>query len=309
MEKILPLNSLINNSFNISFQVQLYQQSTIEIYPEKNEKKQVNLEVKDDNFGNIKLCISYYTMDGIISHEENIKKNINYFEYYNNFYSKLSIIKTGQSKIQKLPENADKPNKDAIIEKKIDEDNKIDNDNDNKLDESENLSAMFEEQELIFSTLIESKILDKKGQLGQSDLEEIKEIKKGNSKEQINLDELYSSCFKNIDDIKFKNSLDEILDRNFLMSKEKKKLDDIKSKYDSYFGKNDLMYEKIKGYEFNDLLINHPKIDENKKNNFIIDNYCTDDKKEISLKNSIKKEELFKDIITDFIEIKQLLNN
>lgn len=308
MEKILPLNSLINNSFNISFQVQLYQQSSIEIYPEKNEKKQINLEVKDDNFGNIKLCISYYTMDGIISHEDNIKKNINYFDYYNNFYSKLSTIKTGQSKLQKLPENDDKPNKDEIIEKKyIDEDNKLDNDN--NLDDSENLSAMFEKQELIFSTLIESKILDQKGQLGKSDLEEIKEVKKGNSKEIINLDELYSSCFKNIDDINFKNNLDEILDKNVLMSKEKKKLDDIKSKYDSYFVKNDLMYEKIKGYEFNDLLINHPKKDGNKKNIFIIDNYCNDDKKEIALNNSIKKEELFKDIITDFIEIKQLLNS
>lgn len=313
IEKLLPLNSLIKkNSFDLSFQVQIYQQSDIEINPEKNEKKQINLEAKDEKYGSIKLSMNYYTIDGIISHEDNIKKNINYFDFYNNYYSHLSIQKTGESKFQKIQKDLEKTQKN-IIKNTNNDINKDNNDNEYKieekgeLDESENLSALFEENELILSTIIESKILDQKGIKKSEIEEEIKEIKKGNSKEQLNLDELYSSCFDNIEDINFRKSLDEILNRNNLMSKENKQLNDIKDKYDLYFKNNDLLYDKIKGFEFNDMMINHPKND--KKKLFIIDsNYIGGEEYNKPKTNQKEKNETFKEIVSDYIEIKQLLN-
>jgi hypothetical protein len=317
MQKLLPLNSLIQkkNIYNLSFQVQLYQQSNLEINPEKTEKKQIYLETIDEKYGSIKLYINYYTMDGITSHEENIKKNFNYFEYYNNYYSQLSIMKTGQSKLLKLQQNNENSKK-SIINKEKDINKELvfsELDNDNKIDEKEeidesNFSRLCEENDLIFSNLIESKILEKQGKLEKNDLEEIKEMKKGNSKEKINLDELYNSCFNNTEDINCRNSFDEILNRNNLMNKENKKLNDIKNKYVEYFGKNELLYEKIKGFEFDDIIINHPKHDMNEKNNFIIDsNYLDEEKRRKSIKISQKEDDLFKEIISDYVSIKKLL--
>ena len=314
MEKLLPLNSLIKkNSFDLSFQIQIYQQSDIEINPEKNEKKQINLEAKDEKYGSVKLSISYYTIDGIIAHEDNIKKNINYFDLYNNFYSQLSIQKTGQSKFQQIQQDLEKTQKKIINkEKNINNDKGSKIEEKEEIDNSENFSALFEENDLIFSNLIESKILDKKGNIKKSEIEEeIKEIKKGNSKEQLNLDELYSPCFNNIEDINFNKNLDEILNRDNLMNKENKKLNDIKDKYDLYFNNNELLYDKIKGFEFNDIIINHPKNIINKKKDFIIDsNYFGGEEKNTTIKKNQKEEkDLFKEIVSDYIEIKQLLNH
>ena len=321
MEKLLPLNSLIKkNSFDLSFQVQIYKKSDIEINPEKNEKKQINLEAKDEKYGSVKLSINYYTIDGIISHEENIKKNMNYFDFYNNFYSQLSLQKTGKSKFQQIQQDLEKTqkkiiNKEKDINNDIIKDNNV-NDNGSKIeekeeiDESENFSALFEENELVFSNLIESKILDKKGNIKKSEIEEeIKEIKKGNSKEQLNLDELYSSCFNNIEDINFQQNLGEILNKNNLMNKENKKLNDIKDKYDLYFKNNELLYDKIKGFEFNDIIINHPKNIINKKKEFIIDsNYFGGENNNTINNNQKEEKELFKEIVSDYIENKKLLN-
>ena len=100
------------------------------------------------------------------------------------------------------------------------------------------------------------------GNLEKSDYEEIEEVKKGKSKEQINYEELYNYCFNNIEDINCKKTLDVILSRNNLMKNENIKLNDIKDKYELYFGKNNLLVEEL--YEEKkilNLMINHPKKD------------------------------------------------
>ena len=300
MEILLPINSLVKKSLDFSFSAQLYQRSDIEISTEekiKSEKKQINLETKDDKYGGIQLSINFLTNDGIFTHEENLKDFINE-EKYINLCSKYS----------KPPQNLDNANKNII-----NNDNYNDIKNNNKEDDQEiNESLMFEEadkNELMFSSIIQNKIIDKRGNLEKSDYEEIEEVKKGNSKEQINYEELYNSCFKNIEDINCKKTLDNILSRNNLMKNENIKLNDIKDKYELHFGKNNLLveelYEENKNFEFNDLIINHPK--KNKKKKIIISDY-------FYVKKHAKKEEnenvkdLFNDIISDFIDIKQSFN-
>ena len=95
------------------------------------------------------------------------------------------------------------------------------------------------------------------------------------------------------------------------MNKENKKLNDIKDKYDLYYNNNELLYDKIKGFEFNDIIINHPKNIINKKKDFIIDsNYFGGEEKNTTIKKNQKEEkDLFKEIVSDYIEIKQLLNH
>ena len=231
MEILLPINSLVKKSLDFSFSAQLYQRSDIEISTEekiKSEKKQINLETKDDKYGGIQLSINFLTNDGIFTHEENLKDFINE-EKYINLCSKYS----------KPPQNLDNANKNII-----NNENYNDIKNNNKEDDQEiNESLMFEEadkNELMFSSIIQNKIIDKRGNLEKSDYEEIEEVKKGNSKEQINYEELYNSCFKNIEDINCKKTLDNILSRNNLMKNENIKLNDIKDKYELQFGKNNI---------------------------------------------------------------------
>ena len=289
MQKILPINNLVEESIDFSFSAQLYQKSNIEINMEeiKSEKKQINFETKDEKYGGILLSINYLTKDGIFVHEDNLKNNINE-EKLNNLYSKLS----------KPPQNSDNTNINVI------------NNNDNNIINESLIFDQVDKNDLMFSSIIQNKIIDKRGNLENSDYEEIEEFKKGTSKEKINIEELYNSCFENIEDINCKKSLDEILNRNNLMKNEFIKLNDIKDKFELYFGKNNLLveelYEENKNFEFNDLIIDHPKKDKKKK--IIISDYF-DVKKHVKKNEKENEKELFNDIISDFVDIKQSLNH
>ena len=289
MQKILPINNLVEESIDFSFSAQLYQKSNIEINMEeiKSEKKQINFETKDEKYGGILLSINYLTKDGIFVHEDNLKNNINE-EKLNNLYSKLS----------KPPKNSDNTNINVI------------NNNDNNIINESLIFDQVDKNDLMFSSIIQNKIIDKRGNLENSDYEEIEEFKKGTSKEKINIEELYNSCFENIEDINCKKSLDEILNRNNLMKNEFIKLNDIKDKFELYFGKNNLLveelYEENKNFEFNDLIIDHPKKDKKKK--IIISDYF-DVKKHVKKNEKENEKELFNDIISDFVDIKQSLNH
>ena len=308
LQKILPLNSLFSGTFDYSFQIQLYLQSNIDLTPEeeiKNEKMQIKLETKDEKFFKIQLIVNYFTETGIFRHEKNIKNYINK-DYHNELYTKLMLGKVyddssenGENQIENINNN-------------------INNDN-NDEDDLNNFSQMFaeaEKRDLFFSSIIETKIIDKKGEkLEKKDLEECKEIKKGNSKQKINLDELYESMFTDIEDINCRKSLDELLTKDILMKDQNIKLNDLKEKYKIYFNGNKLLvdelYEEMKNFEFNDLFLQFSQNDSDKNRKLIIDDNYFGDKKDNNkiVEDKNNEQNLFKDIISDYIEIKLLLNN
>ena len=308
LQKILPLNSLFSGTFDYSFQIQLYLQSNIDLTPEeeiKNEKMQIKLETKDEKFFKIQLIVNYFTETGIFRHEKNIKNYINK-DYHNELYTKLMLGKeyddsseNGENQIENINNN-------------------INNDN-NDEDDLNNFSQMFaeaEKRDLFFSSIIETKIIDKKGEkLEKKDLEECKEIKKGNSKQKINLDELYESMFTDIEDINCRKSLDELLTKDILMKDQNIKLNDLKEKYKIYFNGNKLLvdelYEEMKNFEFNDLFLQFSQNDSDKNRKLIIDDNYFGDKKDNNkiVEDKNNEQNLFKDIISDYIEIKLLLNN
>jgi hypothetical protein len=308
LQKILPLNSLFSGSFDYSFQIQLYLQSNIDLTPEeeiKNEKMQIKLETKDEKFFKIQLIVNYFTETGIFRHEKNIKNYINK-DYHNELYTKLMLGKVyddssenGENQIENINNN-------------------INNDN-NDEDDLNNFSQMFaeaEKRDLFFSSIIETKIIDKKGEkLEKKDLEECKEIKKGNSKQKINLDELYESMFTDIEDINCRKSLDELLTKDILMKDQNIKLNDLKEKYKIYFNGNKLLvdelYEEMKNFEFNDLFLQFSQNDSDKNRKLIIDDNYFGEKNDNNkiVEDKYNEQNLFKDIISDYIEIKLLLNN
>ena len=308
LQKILPLNSLFSGTFDYSFQIQLYLQSNIDLTPEeeiKNEKMQIKLETKDEKFFKIQLIVNYFTETGIFRHEKNIKNYINK-DYHNELYSKLMLGKVyddssenGENQIENINNN-------------------INNDN-NDEDDLNNFSQMFaeaEKRDLFFSSIIETKIIDKKGEkLEKKDLEECKEIKKGNSKQKINLDELYESMFTDIEDINCRKSLDELLTKDILMKDQNIKLNDLKEKYKIYFNGNKLLvdelYEEMKNFEFNDLFLQFSQNDSDKNRKLIIDDNYFGEKNDNNkiVEDKYNEQNLFKDIISDYIEIKLLLNN
>lgn len=317
IQKILPLNSLVNKTFDYSFSANLFLQSNIEINLEdkiKNEKKQIIFEAKDEKYGSIQLSINYLTKNGIFAHENNIKNITDYNKLYTQFYTKLSLEKAAKSKMPIAQQNFESTNLDLL--NNDDEGEKKNNNIKAEAENNINDSAMFdkfEKNELMFSNVIQSKMIDKNGNLEQSDFDEIKEFGKGNSKEQFNADELYSSCFENIKDINCQKTIEEILDKNNLMNKENQQLNEIKDKYELYFGKNnnlivEELYEEMKNFEFINLLIDYPKIEREEKNNIISDYF---DEKPVNKKNDDKESEndLVNGIISDYIEIKQLLKS
>ena len=308
LQKILPLNSLFSGTFDYSFQIQLYLQSNIDLTPEeeiKNEKMQIKLETKDEKFFKIQLIVNYFTETGIFRHEKNIKNYINK-DYHNELYSKLMLGKVyddssenGENQIENINNNINN-----------------DNNDENDLNNFSQMFAEAEKRDLFFSSIIETKIIDKKGEkLEKKDLEECKEIKKGNSKQKINLDELYESMFTDIEDINCRKSLDELLTKDILMKDQNIKLNDLKEKYKIYFNGNKLLvdelYEEMKNFEFNDLFLQFSQNDSDKNRKLIIDDNYFGDKKDNNkiVEDKNNEQNLFKDIISDYIEIKLLLNN
>ena len=305
-EKILPLNSLLKNSFDYSFKAQLFHKSNIEIIAEKEitkEKQIMSLEAKDGKFVSIHLDINYFSTNGIFTHEDNLKKCINYNEYYTEMYSNLSKL----SKLSKLNANIENTNKKTNDYNA----NNINNKNNNKEGNDLNdLSLIFEEvdrNELMFSNIVQSTIINNEGKTNKLDM---KLIKNAGAK-KIDLDKLYESCFENIEDIDFRKGLDEILSKDTLMDKEIASLNNVKDKYNLYFNKSKLLvdelYDELEGNDFNDLIINYPKLEGNKK--LIISNYMKDKKSEKIAEEKENEKTLLEDIKFDYLAIKKLLTN
>ena len=313
LERILPLNGMVNkNNFGCSFSAQLYLESNLEIVVEneiKNEKQFIIIDTKDEKYGSIHLTINYLTKRGIEIHEDNTKEIINK-DFYTNFYTKLSLDKKEKTKMSKFPQNILETNKDIYSNE-----NKGINEQAND-DEEIDLSRMCDEaegKELLISSIIDSRIIDKREKLGKEDIQEIENIKKRGSRELINLDELYNSCFENLEDLNCQKSLDEILNKNNLMKKEHDKLNEVKNKYERLLGSNkslvEELYEEINNFDFKDLIIDHPKINKDKKKLIISDYFGNknNNNKKNKKEDNQSEQELFNDIISDYIEIKQLL--
>ena len=303
LEKALPLNSLLKKSFNYSFKAQIFHKSNIEIIAEKEiikEKQKIDLETKDGKYFSIHLDINYLSTNGIFTHEDNLKKCINYNEYYTEMYSHLSKL----SKLSKLNVNNEKTTNDNNPDN-------INNKNDSKEGNNLNdLSAIFEEvdkNELMFSNIVQSNIINNEGKTNKLDMELIKNA--GIKKED--LDKLYEPCFENIEDIDFRKGLDEILNKDTLMDKEMASLNNVKDKYNLYFNKSKLLvdelYEEMGGNDFNDLIINYPKFEDRKQ--IIISNYMNDKKKENMDEEKENEKTLIEDIKFDYLSIKKLLTH
>lgn len=303
LEKALPLNSLLKKSFNYSFKAQIFHKSNIEIIAEKEiikEKQKIDLETKDGKYFSIHLDINYLSTNGIFTHEDNLKKCINYNEYYTEMYSHLSKL----SKLSKLNVNNEKTTNDNNPDN-------INNKNDSKEGNNLNdLSAIFEEvdkNELMFSNIVQSNIINNEGKTNKLDMELIKNV--GIKKKD--LDKLYEPCFENIEDIDFRKGLEEILNKDTLMDKEIASLNNVKDKYNLYFNKSKLLvdelYKEMGGNDFNDLIINYPKFEDRKQ--LIISNYMNDKKKENMNEEKENEKTLLEDIKFDYLSIKKLLTN
>ena len=130
------------------------------------------------------------------------------------------------------------------------------------------------------------------------------------------LKELYKSCFENMEDINCRKNIDELLSQNILMNKENKIINDFKNKYNSEHKNNKLLvkdlYEQLQGKESIKLLPFYPKTKKNEKKMLIISNYIDnneDEKNNKLIEDKKNEKDLVKEIITDFFDIKKLLNN
>ncbi len=308
LEIILPLNSLVKKSFDYSFQVKLYHQSNIVINPQekiKQEKKHIRLETKDDNNFSIQLDIYFYTIDGITKNEQIFKEIIDYNKIYTEVYSKISLNKTGKSKlVPNIVDNNNNNNNNDINKNNTNNNNENDNNNDDKnnsfgkFEESESQS---DQDDLLMSSIIFPKIVEKKGDINQSDLDD---IKRGINNKKVDLDELYKCCFNKYDDINCRKNIDELFDINNVMKNEKEILNEVRDKYNLHFDNNNKLlmeelYEENKNIDFNDLMIYNSKSNKNIKEN---------NKNGNKEKENENEKNLYQNIISDFFEIKQLLN-
>ena len=284
LQCLLPLNSIKNDAnSDFYFKIKLYKESNIDmnLEPEiKDEKKEINIELKEDKFINIQLNISYYTRLGIFTHQYNLnlKSALNFKE----FYSKCKNEKPEQKTNSDLNTNINS------------KENEINNNKELNTEFSQLFDAM-DEDELLLSTVIQKSMIEKDEVLNTEDIKQIK--KEINYKKNLNLETLYSSCFNNTDDIKIKN-LDEILDVSTLLNKEINLLNSLKYNYNigSQNRMIDELYEEMDGIEIKDLIRYPPK------KNMMMNNDKT--------KKENEKENLsFKILLDDYYDIKQILNN
>ena len=304
LQCLLPLDGLIKDAINknsdFSFQAQIYKESNIDMELEeeiKNEKRSVELDMKDDKFINIQLTVNYFTRTGIWTHQDNLKKAIDYNGYFADCYNNISKAKNF-SKMNNA--NSDNNNVNNINEKY----NEKNDDNEVKTNFSLICDEVANDNEIMFSNIIQNTIINKKDELlNNSDIEQIK--KEINDKKNLNLEQLYSSCFDNIEDINCRKTDDEIFSLPNIMAKENALLNNVK--YNYIFGsENQILeeiYEEMEGIEIKDLLRYPPK---NKNNNdignLIIDNYMFN-------KTKPKKNVEFKDLVDDYFDIKHILIN
>ena len=130
LQYLLPLNDLINNNFNYTFQAQIYKESNISMDLEneiKDEKGNINLEMMESEFMHIKLIVNYITKNGIITHNNNLKKLKN--DNIDNYFSQLFVEKENDQRELMFSSIIQK----TIIEKK----NNNNNNNNNYLNEED----------------------------------------------------------------------------------------------------------------------------------------------------------------------------
>ena len=285
LQCLLPLHELKNEKKS-NFKIKIYKESNINIDLEdeiKDEKKAITIELKEDKFINIQLTINYCTRLGIVTHQYNLESALKYNEFN-------TLFKIAE---QKSNSNLNDESKETNI-------NSINNDNNNN-DNNElrtDFSRLFdnnEADELLLSTVIQKSMIEKDEVLNTEDIKQIK--KEINYKKNLNLETLYSSCFNNTDDIKIKN-LDEILDVSTLLNKEINLLNSLKYNYNigSQNRMIDELYEEMDGIEIKDLIRYPPK------KNMMMNNDKT--------KKENEKDNLsFKNLLDDYYDIKQILNN
>ena len=130
LQYLLPLNDLINNNFNYTFQAQIYKESNISMDLEneiKDEKGNINLEMMENEFMHIKLIVNYITKNGIITHNNNLKKLKN--DNIDTYFSQLFVEKENDQRELMFSSIIQK----TIIEKK----NNNNNNNNNYLNEED----------------------------------------------------------------------------------------------------------------------------------------------------------------------------
>ena len=129
LQYLLPLNDLINNNFNYTFQAQIYKESNISMDLEneiKDEKGNINLEMMESEFMHIKLIVNYITKNGIITHNNNLKKLKN--DNIDNYFSQLFVEKENDQRELMFS---------SIIQKTIIEKKNNNNNNNNYLNEED----------------------------------------------------------------------------------------------------------------------------------------------------------------------------
>ena len=266
-------------NFDYRFKAQIYKESNIDMGLEKEikmEKKAINLGMKEDKCVNIQLTVNYITRKGILIHQDNLKKAINYNEYYTKWFNER------EQKTNEIINNINNIN------------SNLNNNNDNNNELASNFSQLFEkvenDNEIMLSNIIQNSMIDKKEVLNGEDFKKIE--KDINDKKNTNLEKLYSSCFDNIEDINCIKNIDDILDIPTIMNKENNLLNNVMDSYNHASSNKiiDEIYEEIEGVELKELIRNPPK---SKKGD-----------------NNKGKENInFKDIIDDYFDIKQILNN
>ena len=129
LQYLLPLNDLINNNFNYTFQAQIYKESNISMALEneiKDEKGNINLEMMESEFMHIKLIVNYITKNGIITHNNNLKKLKN--DNIDTYFSQLFVEKENDQRELMFS---------SIIQKTIIEKKNNNNNNNNYLNEED----------------------------------------------------------------------------------------------------------------------------------------------------------------------------
>ena len=303
----LPLISILNNISDVSFEVHLFKETKLQIEINEDlisEKNQMTLEVKEEKYMNIKLTVDYLSNSGIFQQEDNIKSNFDYNAFFTTLCKDNNVNENNKQVIQ----NNDDENRNfennlsALIidfEKKQEKpeliiSNIIDENDNNKNNDNKN------ERSIIFNSGIYSSLIDKN---------------------KIDVDELYKKYIKNKKKLKCDLTIDDLLNKENLMNNEMKKFLSVKNKYNSHLNDNKFLsneiYKELKDDDNDDLMFNIPEINRNKKFNKIISVYFNEENKNsknednsdsIKINNEENNENIVNDIISDYIQLKKILN-
>ena len=125
-------------------------------------------------------------------------------------------------------------------------------------------------------------------------------------------DALYESCFNKMEDLNCTKNVDEVLNENILMNKENKIINDFNDEYNSCKNNKllaDKLREEIKCGEPINLLPTYPNIKKNERKILIISNYVDGAEEDGNKKPEENEKDLINDIISEYFDIKRLLND